>query len=151
MKGRNWGKKRLCVATEFGADSVTSLGCYRYEFSFILVTETCTLFFLSKPFLETKDLFQYSNSVYVTESKPAIILGSILDSGFGIRGTGFRIPCQWNLDSGFQSLCRFQSPGFRTPQAKLFQIPKPRFSHIGRHSSTSFLCSRPLLKTLKTI
>ena len=39
----------------------------------------------------------------------------IRDSGFGIRDTGLRIPLQWNLDSGFQSLYRFQSPGFRTP------------------------------------
>ena len=69
----------------------------------------------------------------------------IRDSGFGIRDTGLRIPLQWNLDSGFQSLYRFQSPGFRTPQAK------SRFSYIGRHSSTSFLSSIPPLKTLKTI
>ena len=66
--------------------------------------------------------------------------------GFGIRDTGLRIPCQWNLHSGFQSLYRFQSPGFRTPQAKLFGIPKSRFSYIGRHSSTSFFSSIPPLK-----
>ena len=69
----------------------------------------------------------------------------IRDSGFGIRDTGLRIPCQWNLDSGFQSLYGFQSPGFRTPEAK------SRFSCVGRHSSTSFLSFIPPLKTLKTI
>ena len=26
------------------------------------------------------------------------------DLGFWIQGTGFRIPCQWNVDSGIQSL-----------------------------------------------
>ena len=37
--------------------------------------------------------------------------------GFRIPGTGLRIPCQWNLDSGFQSLV-----GFRIPWA-VFWIP----------------------------
>ena len=43
----------------------------------------------------------------------------------------FRILCNWNLDSGFISLDSvflelsygFQSPGFRIPQANIFQIP----------------------------
>ena len=49
------GEKSLCFATEFGADFVTSLGHCRCESSFILVTETTTMFFLSKK-------FQHSNS-----------------------------------------------------------------------------------------
>jgi len=40
--------------------------------------------------------------------------------GFLILGTGFRILCQWNLDSGFQALV-----GFRIPWTA-FRIPKPR-------------------------
>ena len=44
-------------------------------------------------------------------------------SGFQIPGTGFRILCQWNLDSGFQSLV-----GFRIPSA-VFRIPQPRTSN----------------------
>ena len=43
----------------------------------------------------------------------------ILRCGFCIPGTGLRIPCQWNLDSSFQSLA-----GFRIPLAEL-RIPKP--------------------------
>ena len=49
--------------------------------------------------------------------------------GFWIPRCGFRIPevldssfCQWNLNSGFQSLV-----GFRTPWA-VFRIPKTRIS-----------------------
>ena len=38
--------------------------------------------------------------------------------GSWIPGVGFRIPCQWNLDSRFQSLA-----GFRIPWAE-FRIPK---------------------------
>ena len=56
-----------------------------------------------------------------------------VDSGFLVLDSGF---CQWNLDSGFQSLV-----GFWNPQA-VVQIPKPRipdsnqrfpgFSYMGR-------------------
>ena len=42
--------------------------------------------------------------------------------GFWILRRGFRILCQWNLDSGFQSFV-----GFRIPWA-VFQISKPRMS-----------------------
>ena len=47
----------------------------------------------------------------------------ILDSRpctFRIPGTRFWIPCQWNLDCGYQSFA-----GFRIPWAEL-RIPKPR-------------------------
>ena len=133
MKGRNWGRKRLCVATEFGR--------FWDKFSFILVTQGSITSLCSgnEPALPS--------SPRTAEIEPTIIL----DSGFGIRDTGLRIPFQRNLDSLFQSLYNFQSPGFRTPEAKLFRIPKSRFSYIGRHSSASFLSSIPPLKTLKTI
>ena len=39
--------------------------------------------------------------------------------GSWIPGIGFRIPCQWNLDSRFHSLA-----GFRIPWAE-FRVPKP--------------------------
>ena len=44
--------------------------------------------------------------------------------GFLILGTGFRILCQWNLDSGFQALV-----GFRIPWT-VFRIPKPRIPEL---------------------
>ena len=40
--------------------------------------------------------------------------------GFRIPATGFRVLCQWNLDSRYQSLVGFQIPG------AVFWIPKPR-------------------------
>ena len=72
--------------------------------------------------------------------------------GFRILGPGFRILCQWNLDSGFQALVGFriffelysgfQSPesrvlrqkfsGFRIPQAKMSRIPEYGFSYMER-------------------
>ena len=121
MKGRNWGRKRLCVATEFGR--------FWDKFSFILVPQGSITSLCSgnEPALPS--------SPRTAEIEPT----TILDSGFGIRDTGLRIPFQWNLDSRSQSLYRFQSPGFRTPEAKLFRIPESRFSYIGQHSSTSFL------------
>ena len=45
------------------------------------------------------------------------VLDYILNSGV----TGFRILCQWNLDSGFHLLAGFL---IRTPQAKISQIPE---------------------------
>ena len=62
---------------EFSADSAKSFGYCRYEFSFIPVTETSTMFYLSKPFLETKTHFsiQIHGTLYVRESKLAIFLG----------------------------------------------------------------------------
>ena len=51
------------------------------------------------------------------KSKREIIDFNIL---IPILGTGTRILCQWDLDSGFQSLV-----GFRIPCA-VFRIPKPR-------------------------
>ena len=44
---------------------------------------------------------------------------TVLESGFQDMDSSL---CQWNLDSGFQSLV-----GFRTPWA-VFRIPKPRIS-----------------------
>ena len=63
--------------------------------------------------------------------------------GFRISRTGFRMPCHWNLDSGFQSLVRlrilwavFRIPKLRIPdstrQAKIFRIPKSGFLYMGR-------------------
>ena len=56
------------------------------------------------------------------------ILESGLDSTpwFRIPGTKFRILCQWNLDSGYQSLV-----GFRIPWA-VFWILKPRIPNYTR-------------------
>ena len=45
---------------------------------------------------------------------------TVLESGFQDLDSSL---CQWNLDSGFQSLV-----GFRTPWP-VFRIPKPRISH----------------------
>ena len=51
--------------------------------------------------------------------------------GFRIPGTAYQILCQWNVDSGFQTVAQFripitypgfQSPGLRIPQAKIIQI-----------------------------
>ena len=50
--------------------------------------------------------------------------------GFLIPGIEFRIPCQWNLDSRFQSLA-----GFRISWAE-FRIPKSRMSNSTRTNST---------------
>ena len=61
-------------------------------------------------------------------------------------GTGFQIICQWNLDSGFQSSVRsgflelhfrFQTPGFRIPEAKtcgkpIKNFPVSRFRYMGQ-------------------
>ena len=55
-------------------------------------------------------------------------LGSDLSSGYlalsneYTTGTEIRdLPCQWNLDSGFQLLA-----GFRIPRAEFWSAPKPR-------------------------
>lgn len=54
--------------------------------------------------------------------------------------TGFQIICQWNLDSWFQSLVRsgflelhfrFQTPGFRIPEAKTCGRPIKNFPVSG--------------------
>ena len=55
-------------------------------------------------------------------------------------GTGLRIPCQWNLDFGFQSFAdsgflelhyRFRRPRFQTLQAKISRIPQIWFTLHG--------------------
>ena len=60
----------------------------------------------------------YSHSLHVRESR------AVLDSGIHAEDSGFQVLdsriCQWNLDSGFQSLV-----GFRIPWA-VFRIPNPR-------------------------
>ena len=67
--------------------------------------------------------------------------GQVLDSSL----------CQWNLDSGFQSLVdsgflelfsRFQSPGFRIPRVKFSRIPDSKsknFSDSGLDEARIFL------------
>ena len=60
-------------------------------------------------------------------------------------GTGLQILCQWNVDSGFQSLVGFriptaysgfQRPRFRIPQAKIFGFRNREsgFSYMGRQN-----------------
>ena len=84
--------------------------------------------------------------------------------GFRISGTIFRILYQWKLDSAFQSSAGFripwqysviQSPGFRTPQAKISCIldsASKIFSDSGiRISLNRNVGSRHPLETLKTL
>ena len=48
---------------------------------------------------------------HVRESKTVLVSRfKIPRCGFRNSGTGFRILCQWNLDSGFESLVGFRSP-----------------------------------------
>ena len=62
---------------------------------------------------------------------------------FRIQGTGFRILCQWKLDSGFQSLV-----GFRIPQAKISQIPESGYPYKGRKDVRKEVATKSLLKPL---
>ena len=68
--------------------------------------------------LETRLKTLYTGSPHVMESK------TVLDSGFHTVDSGFQVMvfslCQWNWDSGFQSLV-----GFRIP-CTVFRILKPR-------------------------
>ena len=52
---------------------------------------------------------------------------------FRIPGTGFRIPCQWNLDSRLQSLARFEIPlaRFRIPKSRVPLFTSKNFSYSG--------------------
>ena len=148
MKGRNWGRNRLCVTNELRADSVTSLGYCRYEFFLFRWQKQVLCSFYLNHFLKLKTI-----SVFKFTLCNGMQAGNHLnrlDLGFWIRDWSYWIShsFQWNTDSGFQSLYRFQSPGFRTPEAKFFRIPRFRsVSYIGRYSSTSFLSSIPPLKT----
>ena len=63
--------------------------------------------------------------------------------GFRIPGTGFRILCQWKLDSGFQSLV-----AFRIPQAKISQIPESGYTYKGRKDVRKEVATKSLLKPL---
>ena len=49
--------------------------------------------------------------------------------------------CQWNLDSGFQSLAEFRIlwAVFRIPQVKISQIPESRIPYSGRNRIFFFL------------
>ena len=59
--------------------------------------------------------------------------------GFWIPSRGFRITCQWNLDSGFLELnSGFQSPGVQTREAKTSRIPEFRLPYMS--VITSLLC-----------
>ena len=64
----------------------------------------------------------------------AIDQGSL---GFWIPRHGFRILCQWNLDSGFQSLVGFRIPKPRIldSKSKNFLIPESVFPYIGRENA----------------
>ena len=51
--------------------------------------------------------------------------------GFWIPRSGFRILCQYNLDSGFLNLYSgFQSPRLRIPLAKISRIPESGFPYM---------------------
>ena len=71
--------------------------------------------------------------------------------GFWIPGTGFRILCQWELNSGFQipgfPITRHEFPGFRIQQNKFprFWIPQAKFSRIPESLTWGdiYVCSIP--------
>ena len=54
---------------------------------------------------------------------------------FWILGTGLRVPCQRNLDFGFQSLARFQIPwgGIRIPKPRILDPKRKRFLDFRFH------------------
>ena len=61
--------------------------------------------------------------------------------GFWIPRHGFRIICQWNLDSGFPSAA-FRIPhqkfaAFRIPQERISRIPGSGFPYLGRSVTIS--------------
>ena len=79
----------------------------------------------------------------ITTNFPHVILDSLglwnSCCGFRIPGRRWRIPCQWNLDSRFQSLAGFWSP--RTQDSRFhkqtfpgFQILQPNFRWISEDS-----------------
>ena len=87
---------------------------------------------------------------HVRESKTVLVSRfKIPLCGFRNSGTGFRILCQWNLDSGFESLVGFRSPWvvFRIPQAKISWIPEFRVPNMGQNISAlpfgDHTCKRP--------
>ena len=92
--------------------------------------------------------------------------------GFRTPRTGLRILCQWNLDSGFQSLVgsgllkpcsRWQSPGFRIlqekfpafriPQAEISRSPESGFPYMGRPIGANEILIQPKIQphTLLTL
>ena len=80
-------------------------------------------------------------SPQVRESK------TVLDSGFLAVDSGFRILCQWNFFSGYQSLVGFRTPWVvsRIPQVKFpgFGIPKAK---ISQNLGSGFPYMRPKLR-----
>ena len=71
--------------------------------------------------------FVFKNlSSHVRESKTALDFGfQVMDSAFQVLDSS----CQWNFDSGFQSLVWFRIylAIFRIPQIKIFRIPESVF------------------------
>ena len=63
--------------------------------------------------------------------------------GIPDSSTGFRILCQWKLDSGFQSLV-----GFQIPQTKISQIPESAYPYKGRKDIRKEVATKSLLKPL---
>ena len=72
-----------------------------------------------------------SSSAHVRESRTVLDSGShAVDSEFQLLDSS---RCQWNLDSGFQSLVGFQIPWtvFRIPKARILDSTSKNFPHSG--------------------
>ena len=83
------------------------------------------------------------DSLHVKESTKVLDSGFHAVDRFRIQGTGFRILCQWKLDSGFQSLV-----GLQIPQAKISQIPESAYPYKGRKDIRKEVATKSLLKPL---
>ena len=139
MKGRNWGRNRLCVTTELRADSVTSLGYCRYEFFLFRWQKQVLCSFYLNHFLKLKTI-----SVFKFTLCNGMQAGNHLnrlDLGFWIRDWSYWISDSFSVEHGFRISIVIQIPKPRIPdsRSKVFPDSKVQISFLHRAILKHFL------------
>ena len=125
---KNFRNSRFCTNPEF-----KSSASLRPTEQWVIERFNCTSRFTRSKFY-LKNVHSFSHWKGPNPSVICDELSELYSFGFWIPRCGFRITCQWNLDSGFLELNSwFHNPGFRNSTSRK-KFPECGLPYVGRNN-----------------